>query len=341
MNALPIIDIAPLITGNRNTALQVVNQLGQAARETGFFYVVNHSVPLQDIEAAYQMAKTFFSQPDAYKQTYYIGRSVNHRGYVPFSEKGSYADEVCRHYEAFDLALELPSDDPDYLAGNLLLGPNVWPDLAGFQTQIYRYYQAIAGLGRILMKAFELHLGLALGTFTNQMSKPISQLRLIHYVRPNETKQNNTVNMGAHTDYECLTLLHQCHEGLQAMTLDNIWIDIPVRPEAFLVNTGDMLETWTNGIFRSTPHRVKNVHPERYSMPYFVATNYDTVIKPLDRFVTVRTPAMYQPFKAGLHLERMLRRDFPYLRTRKSKAFEISPKTPMNNPFENRITFQD
>ena len=73
------------------------------------------------------------------KLDYYIGKSSNHRGYVPFTEKGDYADEVNRSYEAFDLGLELPVDDPDYLAGNRLLGPNVWPDLPGFRETVSQY----------------------------------------------------------------------------------------------------------------------------------------------------------------------------------------------------------
>ncbi|MEM7645051.1 MAG: hypothetical protein AAF366_21445, partial [Pseudomonadota bacterium] len=40
-----------------------------------------------------------------------IGESPNHRGYVPFTEKGDYPDEVNRNYEAFDLGLDLPADD--------------------------------------------------------------------------------------------------------------------------------------------------------------------------------------------------------------------------------------
>ena len=73
-------------------------------------------------------------------RAYYIGNSRNHRGYVPFTEKGDYADEVHRNYEAFDLGLDLPPDDPDYLAGNPILGPNVWPDLPGFKETVAQYY---------------------------------------------------------------------------------------------------------------------------------------------------------------------------------------------------------
>ena len=48
------------------------------------------------------------------------------------------------------------------------------------------------------------------------------------YVRCTNKK---SVNMGAHTDYECLTLLHTRNKGLQVLNKDDEWLDVPVRPE--------------------------------------------------------------------------------------------------------------
>jgi isopenicillin N synthase-like dioxygenase len=49
-----------------------------------------------------------------------------------------------------------------------------------------------------------------------------------------------------------------------------------------VVNIGNMMECWSGGRFRSTMHRV---HPpigrERFSIAYFAAPDYDTVIVPL------------------------------------------------------------
>lgn len=337
---LPVIDLEPLRKGDRAAIKRVADQMGAAAREVGFFYVANHGVSQTMIENAYGAAEAFFAQPDDVKRKYYIGDSLNHRGYVPFTEKGDYADEVNRNYEAFDLALDLPHDDPDYLAGNLLLGPNVWPDLENFRERIGAYYAAISSVGLSICAALELHLELPAGDLTRQMTKPISQLRLLHYVRARTTTQTKSVNMGAHTDYECLTLLHQRQKGLQVMTREDEWIDVPVKPEAFIINIGDMLEAWTNGAFRSTPHRVLNLSPERFSMPYFVAANYDTVIKPFPSLISSNNPPKYEGFKAGLHLERMLLRDFPYLRERRGERIwsaTTDQTGPVQNPFEKRM----
>jgi len=333
---LPLISVRGLFGKDRKAFMETADAMGNAARTFGFFRICDHGIDRQLFEATYRTAETFFAQPEAFKQHYYIAKSSNHRGYVPFTEKGDYPDEVNRSYEAFDMGLDLPADDPDYLAGNKVLGPNVWPALAGFHEAVSRYYGKVSGLGRLVCSALEAHLELPAGSMTDQMSKPISQLRLLHYVRQPNIREHKSVNMGAHTDYECLTLLHTRNQGLQVMAQDDTWIDVPVDPNVLIVNIGDMMEAWTNGIFRSTPHRVLNLSPERYSLPYFVATNHDTLIKPFAELVGKNDTPRYEPFYAGEHLERMLVRDFPYFKDK------IDPKGKagfgsLSNPFEQRL----
>lgn len=337
---LPLIDVKGLTSKHDTEHRAIADEIGQAARDIGFFRIIDHGIDLTLVENAYQMAERFFAQPDTFKRRYYIGLSSNHRGYVPFTEKGDYPDEVNRSYEAFDLGLDLPENDPDYLRGNRLLGPNIWPSIPGFKETISEYYKQISALGRRICWALELHLGLASGTMTNHMTKPISQLRLLHYVRQNSSVDAKSVNMGAHTDYECLTLLHTRNAGLQVMNSNDQWIDVPVDPRVFVVNIGDMLEAWTNGQLRSTPHRVLNLSPERFSMPYFVAANHDTVISPFQQLIGPEEQSRYEPFEAGVHLERMLVRDFPYLRNQKryDPSRVRSGQSPcIENPFENRM----
>ncbi|NVO24743.1 isopenicillin N synthase family oxygenase [Donghicola sp. C2-DW-16] len=336
VEGLPLIDISGIRTADRRRLQQIADEIGLAAREIGFFRLIGHGIDLGLVEQVYQEAERFFSMPDEYKRRYYIGLSSNHRGYVPFTEKGDYPDEVNRSYEAFDMGVDLPHDDPDYLAGNRLLGPNVWPDVPGFKETVANYYGQISALGRLISSVLELHLGLPPGSMTSQMTKPISQLRLLHYVRRNNQVDTKSVNMGAHTDYECLTLLHTRNAGLQVMTAEDRWIDVPVDHRVYVVNIGDMMEAWTNGLFRSTPHRVLNLMPERFSMPYFVAANYGTVISPFPQLLGADGQSQYEPFRAGDHLERMLIRDFPYLR-KQGQGGSAEGGQSVENPFEKRM----
>ncbi|MGY9046466.1 hypothetical protein P775_20605 [Puniceibacterium antarcticum] len=214
MDQPPLISLSVLHSEDLDQYQRLCNEIGVAAREFGFLRICDHGIDLKLIEATYACAERFFRMPDAFKRSYYIGNSSNHRGYVPFTEKGDYPDEVSRNYEAFDLGLDLPITDRHYLVGNRLLGPNVWPDMSEFRGTVSEYYRQISALGRLLCECLEAYLGLRTGSITSQMSKPISQLRLLHYVRNSDLRDHRSVNMGAHTDYECLTLLHTRNEGL-------------------------------------------------------------------------------------------------------------------------------
>ena len=341
MDEPPLISLSGLQNKGCDRYQRICDQIGAAAREIGFLRICDHGIDLELIEATYQAAERFFGMPETFKRRYYIGNSSNHRGYVPFTEKGDYPDEASRNYEAFDLGLDLPCNDPQYLAGNRLLGPNVWPAVSEFKDTVSEYYRKISALGLRLCECLEAHLGLPSAAITSQMSKPISQLRLLHYVRSSDLKDHRSVNMGAHTDYECLTLLHTRNKGLQVMTQDDQWTDVHVDPGTFIVNIGDMLEAWSNGILRSTPHRVLNLSPERFSLPYFVAANFDAEIKPFPQLLHQDATPRYDPFLAGEHLERMLIRDFPYLRQRRDRRISVASSQvaawPTVNPFETRL----
>ena len=337
-SSLPVIDIAPLFGSNNALKRRVADEIGEAARNVGFFYIKNHTIEPTMIDEAYAQAERFFELSLSEKLAYYIGNSRNHRGYVPQSERGIYADEQGeRHYEAFDLALELPEDDPDVLQGNPLLGPNVWPHLLGFKQRISAYYNAVSNLGQVLSQAFELHLGLQPGELQQYMTKPTSQLRLLHYLANNAPMTTTDMNMGAHTDYECFTILHQQKAGLQVMNANDEWMEAPPIDGSYVINIGDMLETWTNGAFKSTLHRVVNNGQERYSMPFFVAANYDAKIKPLTTVISDANPPKYNNIVAGHHLLSQLVRDFSYLRKRlETGRLKVPFAISNGNPFEQR-----
>lgn len=338
VEALPVIDIGPLFGSSLADKKKVAEEIAQAAHEVGFFYITNHPIPQRMIRAVYDQAERFFSLREDDKLHYYIAKSKNHRGYVPRFERGDYADEQGeRHYEAFDMALDLRPDDPDYHQANKLLGPNVWPQLPGFRETVYQYYQTVADLAQTMCRAFEIHLRLAPGYFRQFMTKPTSQLRLLHYIENKNLPAIKDMNMGAHTDYECFTILHQTKPGLQVMNSDNQWIEAPPIDGTYVVNIGDMMEAWTNGRFRSTLHRVVNNGHERYSMPYFQAADFDAVIRPVSTLVRNNQPSRYAPIVAGHHLLGQLLRDFGYLKRRyQNGELSLPFEMPEHNTFELR-----
>lgn len=90
--------------------------------------------------------------------------------------------------------------------------------------------------------------------------------------------------------------------GLQ-VHLDGTWTDVAHVPDALVVNLGDMLERWTNGMYRSTRHRVVSVTGRgRYSCPFFFEPNFDTVVEALPGCCGPDSPPKYPPTTSGQHL---------------------------------------
>lgn len=311
--SIPAINIEALNSKNVQQQQAVAGKLGEAARNVGFFYVTGHGITEELQSRLFTQARRFFSLPRQDKMRYYIGLSDNHRGYVPPGEESPDPSKPDSK-EAFDVSFELPADHPDVIAGTPMLGPNVWPNVAGFADDVYAYYQAVFEVGCQLMRGFELALGLQTDRLLQYVNNPPSQLRLIHYdYNPNAV---DVQGVGAHTDYECFTLLRPTAPGLEVMNGAGEWIDVPYRDDALVVNIGDMLQIWTNGAFVATSHRVRKVPEERYSFPLFFACDYHTRVAPLPELVDERETPNYDALSAGEHLYAQTIQTFDYLRRR-------------------------
>ncbi len=307
-SSIPVIDIAPLIARGAEGASGTVAEIRRAASEVGFFYVSGHGCPQVLVDGLTEQAQRFFALPHEQKMQVYIGRSANHRGYVPPGEE-VFAGGTADAKEAFDLSLELAASDPDARRIRHMLGPNQWPDLPGFAEAVTAYYQAVFGIGRHLLRGFAAALGKPSTYFDRFVSKPPSQLRLIHY--PFSPEVVDTPGIGSHTDYECFTLLLGTAPGLEVMNGAGTWIDGPPRPQTFIVNIGDLLEYWSGGALVATSHRVRKVSEERYSFPFFFCVDYDTPIVPLGS-----GDGHGKPLIAGDHLYAQTIQTFRYLKER-------------------------
>ena len=69
--------------------------------------------------------------------------------------------------------------------------------------------------------------------------------------------------------------------GLEAQTRDGDWVCVQAQPGEFIINFGEMLQMWTDGAVRATPHRVRGTHQERISVPLFFNPNYNTNVAPM------------------------------------------------------------
>lgn len=332
---LPIIDISALFGDDPSAAKTVGEAIGAAAETSGFFYITGHGVTEAMIQDAYAASKAFHAQPRDYKMRYYIGLSTHHRGYSgPDEVQIEAAPDQKNHHEVFDLSFEAPADHPDCLAGYRMTGPNPWPDLPGFKTAVKDYYDAVFGVGLAMMRSVEAYLEVESGSILKHITAPTSQLRLLHYLANDAGMDKNNMGIGAHSDFECFTILHQGGPGLQVMGVDDKWRHAPPVPGAFIVNIGDCLEAWTGGRFKSTQHRVPNSGRERYSMPLFFGLDYHTVVQPAPKFMTAETAEKYPPFVAGEHLMAQTIGGFRYLQTLRDQGLFRPSYALGENPFK-------
>jgi isopenicillin N synthase-like dioxygenase len=311
--AVPVVDIAALGGGDASAEAAAVAAVGHAASGVGFLHVTGHGIAPAVIERLQSAAKAFFALPLEARMACYIGNSPNHRGYVPEGEEALGEGKRDRK-EAFDLALDLsPAETP---AGHPMLGPNQWPDLAGFREDVMAYYAAVFAVGRRLLRGFALALGQPGDSLDHLVTTPPSQLRLIHY--PHDAAAADAPGIGAHTDYECFTLLLATGPGLEVMNQAGDWIDAPPVPGALVVNIGDMMEYWSGGRFVATSHRVRKVAEERWSFPLFFALDYDVELRPQGQRDA-------PPIRTGEHLYAQTVQTFRYLKERAAAGLVALP----------------
>ncbi len=315
-DAVPIIDIRGLFSDDLAARQAVADEIGRASRDVGFFYIRGHGIAADRIAALRAATEVLFAQSLDWKMRCHIGLGRGHKGYVP---EGSeyYGGGRPDLKEAWDIGFECDDDHPFVRAGQPLIGGNKWPDLPGFRAAVEAYYADVFALGRKLFQGFALALGQDEHAFDALVTCPPSKLRLIHY--PVDPTAEDAPGIGAHTDYECFTLLLADQPGLEVLNGLGQWIDAPPvtveGEELFVINVGDMLEVMTAGQFVATTHRVRKVQHERYSFPLFYACDYATKICPLPQFdPTGEKAAAYPDISIGDHMWSMALQTYRYLR---------------------------
>ncbi|CAM6118539.1 unnamed protein product [Calypogeia fissa] len=280
----------------------------EACVESGFFYLVNHGIDQQLIDEVFLQSKCFFDLPLDEKMT--VSHDVNHRGYTPMAEEtvDPLNSKQGDTKEGYYIGWEVSADDP--LSVKPLHGPNQWPSdelLIGWRETMQKYYSEILNLGQAVASLIALALDLDGDFFQSVFTTPMVALRLLHYTAEPSRPEEGVFGCGAHSDYGLLTFLTtDSNPGLQICkdkdAVPRVWEDVAPMQGAFIVNLGDMLERWTNGLFRSTLHRVLSKGIDRYSVPVFYEPNFDTLVECLPTCCSASNPPKYPPIKSGDYL---------------------------------------
>lgn len=279
VRSIPVIDFSDY----ENRRAQIADDLWNAATQDGFFQVINHGILLEDIDNAFAEAKRFFALPMSEKEVFKKKPTVN-AGWEYCSQVRP-STGTPDNKESYQITL--PEMD------------NLWPDeqvLPGFQAKLLQFEEDNWQLAMKILSCFAEKLGFEKDFFAEccKRSSPGYQctLRLIHYMsmenaKPEDFKQWRA---GAHSDFDCLTLLH-LREGEGGLQLcpgneisSNAWTEVTPVAGAVTCNIGDMLMRWSDDKLKSTLHRVRMPQPGEYlgprlSVPFFCQANREAVIE--------------------------------------------------------------
>ena len=213
--------------------------------------------------------------------------------------------------EVFDFGFtphpELPDEDPTNWTRD---GFNQWPDsrhCPDFRTTMEEYYRACERLGLTLLEAVGESLGISPACLTRDfIGEHTSFLRLNYFPRYDPLSAEHpaaaTGHLGIHhhTDVGALTLLLQDDVGGLQVCLNGEWFPIEPVVGALVINTGDIVQVWSNDRYKAPVHRVlASENRDRYSLPFFYNPSYHAEYAPLDALTNEMLPPRYRAINWG------------------------------------------
>ena len=289
LSPIPVFDLAEGIKAG---------DLLDSCREYGCFSIRSPRLEPVLTQELLQGMHAFFSLEDdnPVKLAAHRSRNAGANGWTPLLEEPAYEAGTISWVESFDCVLS--RQRLESLPATLVQGirPSIWPPMAGFRDVVRAHWDALIETAAQLYPLISVMLEQTESFLSERASsQALNTMRLLHY--PENKALSDEVNRGisAHTDFECITLIHQTAPGLQVQTPHGEWLEAPVATGQWTVLIGDMVERWSNGAIPATPHRVPNTGWERYSIVMFMAADPGIEVRPLENFIGEQRPAAFQP----------------------------------------------
>jgi len=316
-NVIPVIDISAFGEG-ADARMAIAAAVDQACRNHGFLTISGHGISADLINRIDQTSRAFFDLPSATKQRYHLEASAAWRGY--FAVKTSSGGKTLgdddslpdmREYFTINQPI-VDREDPYYQTSEAerIFAPNVFPtEIDGLENAWEDYYGAMEDLADRLMRIFALALGLDEGWFEDKIDRHMTNLVVSNYPDPVGDELPGQMRAGPHTDYGTLTILRAEDKpgGLEVLGKNGEWFRVPIVPNTFVINIGDLMARWTNDQWVSTLHRVVAPPPgqgkgsRRLSLTFFHQPNWDALVDCIPS--CVGDGKRYPPITSGDHLE--------------------------------------
>lgn len=295
-DATTVIDAGALLESDGGS---VVDAVRQACTGDGFFFIDPGPQQRSAIDATLAAMQAFFSldDDDARKRAVLAGDS--RRGWRPRYSEPAYQPDTISSLEAFDVGMdEIETREP-----------GSWPSVDGFRSAVTACWTEYLRLGDRVLEVIAEAAGVESQTFASRcQTRHLNSMRLLHYAGDQSKSDPRSVGISAHTDFECITLLYQSAPGLELRSVDGHWLDSAASVGRIVVMLDDMLEHWTNGLFKATGHRVRETDEQRFSIVLFFAVDDEEVVRPLPPFVSDERPSAYLPVTQRDHLQSQIER---------------------------------
>lgn len=299
MSSLPVIDISDL------SSRATLDAIDAACRDWGFFQIERHGIDDGCVLALKRQMRAFFAQPLAVKRE--ILRTADN----PW---GFYDRELTKHTPDWKQIYDYGPPD-----GGVIMPQ--WPvALPEFRGAIQGFYDACHTLALRLLGAIAVNLGMPERSLDRYfVPEHTSFLRLNYYpkcpkpARPTDLSLECDGHLGVnhHTDAGALTLLLQDEQPGLEVFHDGAWYLVEPRPDALVVNIGDIVQVWSNDRYEAALHRgLVSAEAARFSAPFFLNPAYCVEYAPLPSTVDAHHPPRYWPINWGTFRARRAAGDY-------------------------------
>ena len=291
----------------------LADALRDALTEVGFFFIVNHGVAVETIELMFDEARRLHALPQPVKESIPMGKTVG--GYLGMGGGTSYASDIAG-------PVRKPNQNEAFFCHRHgYHTENQYPPLMHFAERCESYIDQLIELGARMLPVLALSLNLQRDAFDAHFDRPSVSLRMSHY--PPMDYDDHEWGLAPHTDSSVFTFLPANDvPGLEIRPAGHDWIAPPQLSGAYLVNSGDMLKRWTNDMYRSTAHRVRNLSAgDRYAVPFFYGARDDAVVEPVPTTVSEERPSRHDPITYGDYQRWFLNRNYELVTGEKVGSF--------------------
>ena len=306
---IPVVDLNDWFEGGARRQ-KFVTGVGESLASIGFFAVANHGVPDALTQQAYEVAKEFFHLPQDAKHRYQKPEVKGQRGFTGFGKEHAKDSSAPDLKEFWQVGRPDVADDHPV---HKLFGPNFWPsEVPEFGQTLIELYRRLDRLGAILLEASAAFIDEPASRFRDMATDSDTIVRVLYYPPVGKDVPPGAVRSAAHEDINLITLLSGAtSEGLELKRHDGTWMPVHTGFDTIVVDAGDMLQNVTNGLYKSTTHRVVNpgdASSERFSMPCFIHARAEVDLTPLPSCVARTGGApRYPSITAGEYLLQRLR----------------------------------